>query len=166
MMFSIGDTVFYGAHGVCIVEDIQEQTFSEKTKSYYVLRSFHDKTLRLFHPVNSEDSKITPIATKEKAGLLLDTFKNPPDEWNDRAIERTNNYHKILESNNDFMIAQMVNTILRKKIELELEGKKLASQDMQIVKQVTPILHKELSVSLEITVEEVADKIEEIIREN
>ncbi len=34
---------------------------------------------------------------------------------------------------------------------------------MQILKQVTPILHKELSVSLEITVEEVAEKIDEII---
>ena len=64
------------------------------------------------------------------------------------------------------MIAQMINTILRKKNELELEDKKLASQEMQILKQVTPLLHKELSVSLEITVEEVADKIEEIIRKN
>ncbi|SOC40679.1 CarD family transcriptional regulator [Ureibacillus acetophenoni] len=162
-MFSIGDTVFYGAHGVCIVEDIQDQNFFGNTKAYYILRSFHDTTLKLFHPVKSEDSKLTPIASKEKAELLLDTFKNPPDEWNDRATERTNNYHKIIESNNHFMIAQMVNTILRKKNELDQEGKKLASQELQILKQVTPILHKELSVSLEITVEDVANRIEEII---
>ncbi|WP_052124051.1 CarD family transcriptional regulator [Ureibacillus manganicus] len=165
-MFSIGDTVFYGAHGVCIVEDIQEQTFSGNTKSYYILRSHHDKTLKLFHPVNSDDSKLTPIASKEKAELLLETFKNPSDEWNDRAIDRVNNYQKILETNNDFKIAQMLNTILRKKYELEQEGKKLASQDQQILKQVTPIFNKELSVSLKVTVEEVAEKIDELILKN
>ena len=165
-MFSIGETVFYGAHGVCIVEDIQDQTFSGKTKSYYILRSYHDKSLKLFHPVDADDSKLTPIASKEKAKLILDTFKNPPDEWSERVIDRAHNYQKTLGSKNDFLIAQMMNTIIRKKNELELEGKKLASQDMQMLKQITPIMHKELSVSLEIPVEEIADKIEEIIREN
>lgn len=165
-MFSIGDTVFYGSHGVCIVEDIQEQTFSGNTKTYYILRSFHDKTLKLFHPVNSDDSKLTPIASKEKAELILDTFKNSPDEWNDRAIERANNNQKVLETNNDFKIAQMLNTIMRKKSQLELEGKKLASQEQQILKQVTPIFQKELSISLEIPIEEVADRIEKLIQKN
>ncbi len=127
-MFSIGDTVFYGSHGVCVIEDIEEQTFSGNTKSYYILRSFHDKTLKLFHPVDAAESKLTPIPSKEKGTLILDTFKNPPDEWNDRVNERGQNYQKILESNNHLLIAQMMNTILRKKQELELENKKLASK--------------------------------------
>ena len=97
-MFSIGETVFYGAHGVCIVEDIQEQTFSGKTKSYYILRSFHDKSLKLFHPVDTDESKLTPIASKEKAQMILDTFKSPPDDWNDRAIDRANNHHKYFRN--------------------------------------------------------------------
>lgn len=165
-MFSIGDTVFYGAHGVCVIEDIEDQTFSGNTKSYYILRSFHDKTLKLFHPVEAVESKLTPIPTKEKGTLILETFKNPPDEWNERVTERSQTYQRILDSENHLRIAQMMNTILRKKQVLEQENKKLANQDMQILKQVAPILYKELSVSLNITVEEVEEKIEEIIRTN
>lgn len=165
-MFSIGDTVFYGAHGVCVIDDIEEQSFSGKTKSYYILRSYHDLTLKLFHPVDAVESKLTAIPSKDKANLILESFNNPPDEWTERVNERSQIYQRILESENHLRIAQMMNTILRKKRELELVNKKLANQDLQILKQVSPILYKELSVSLDIPVEEVEKKVEEIIKKN
>ena len=66
-MYTIGETVFYGAHGVCIIEDIQEQAFGGVEKVYYVLRSHHNPSLKLFYPVESENAKLMPIASKQKA---------------------------------------------------------------------------------------------------
>ncbi|MNP09038.1 hypothetical protein D3C76_1011280 [compost metagenome] len=60
----------------------------------------------------------------------------------------------------------MTNTILRKKIELENENKKLPSHDAEILNHVSPILYKELAISLDISTQEVTKKIERIIKEN
>lgn len=165
-MFSKGDTVFYGSHGVCAIEDIQDQTFSGVKKSYYILRSYRDASLKLFHPVETENPKLTPIASKEKAKIILDTFKNAPSHWPERVNERSQYYEEILENENHIQIAQMMNTILRKQIELEREDKKLTTIDLQMVKNVSSILYEELAISLEVSIDEVKDKIDKIILEN
>lgn len=115
-MFTIGETVFYGAHGVCIIDDIQEQTFRGKTKQYYVLHSLHNPSLKLFYPVGKEQSKLMPVASQQKAESILSIFNNVPSEWIERPQERAQTYHRILESGNIGDIAQMLNTILRKKL--------------------------------------------------
>ena len=162
-MYRVGDNVFYGAHGVCMIQDIQELTFSQTPKLYYVLQSQLNRGLILYHPVETENPKIAPVASKQRGQLILDIFKNPPSKWTSKAFERAKEHQKILDSNNAFEIAQMVNTILRKKSELEQEDKKLYAQDLQMLKQVFPILIEELAVSLNLTTEEVKLKIEQLL---
>lgn len=165
-MFSIGDKVFYGAHGVCVVQDIQELTFSGQKKTYYILHSYHDASIRLYHPVEAKDSKLSPITTKEAAEIILETFKNPPDVWHSRMNERTQHYQKVIESKNHIKIAQMINTILRKKIELNKEDKNLPNQDLKILEQVISHFSEELALSFNLTAKQVMDKVEEIILAN
>ena len=165
-MFSIGDKVFYGAHGVCIIQDIQELAFSGQQKQYYILHSYHDSSIKLYHPVEGKDSKLSPITSKEAAKGILETFKNPPDAWPDRMNERNQHYQKVVESKNHIQIAQMINTLLRKKFELEKEEKNLPPQDLQVLKQVTPLFSEELALSLNVTAEQLMEKVEEIILEN
>lgn len=164
-MYQVGDNVFYGAHGVCMIQDIQELTFSQTPKLYYRLQSQLNKGLILYHPVETDNPKITPVASKQRAHLILELFKNPPNRWTLKVFERAKEHQKILESNNHFEIAQMMNTILRKQIELEREGKKLYAQDLQVLKQVAPILVEELALSLQMTTDEVNLKIEKFLKE-
>ncbi len=165
-MFTVGDKVFYNAHGVCIIEDIQEKTFWGKKKPYYILRSYHNAALKLYYPVETIQSQLTPIASKKNAEMILEQFKSPPDPWNERMQDRHQNYHKILKTNNHIQIAKMTNTILRKKLELENQDKKLPSGDHQILNQVLPILYKELAVSFDVTVEEVTEIVDQLVREH
>ncbi len=165
-MFSVGDKVFYNAHGVCVIEDIQEQTFWGRKKHYYILRSYHNTAIKLYYPVETVHSQLTPIASKKNAEMILETFKNPPDPWNERMQERHQNYHKILNTNNHIQITKMINTILRRQLELEQQEKKLPSGDRQFLNQVLPILYKELAVSLNVTVEEVNKIVEQLILDN
>jgi len=165
-MFSIGDKVFYGAHGVCIIQDIQEITFSGQQKNYYILHSYHDASIKLYHPVDAKNSKISPITTKDAAQVIMETFKNPPDVWHSRMNERTQHYQKVIESKNHIEIAQMINTILRKKIELEKEDKTLPNQDLLMLEQVTSIFSEEMAISFNITAKQVMDKVEAIILAN
>ncbi|WP_168193796.1 CarD family transcriptional regulator [Lysinibacillus sp. SGAir0095] len=165
-MFSIGDKVFYGAHGVCIIQDIQKLTFSGQQKKYYILHSFHDVSIKLYHPVEAKDSKLSPITSKEAAEVILEAFKNPPDVWHSRMNERTQHYQKVIESKDHIQIAQMMNTILRKKFELEKEDKTLPNQDLLMLQQITSLFSEELALSFNLTAKQVMDKVEKIILEN
>jgi len=162
-MFSIGDTVFYETHGVCTIVDIQEQTFSKKAADYYILEPLQNESLKLYHPVSSDHSKLTPIVSSDIAETILDTFKKPSEDWNERAPERSQHYRTVLKTNDPVQIAQMVNTIMRKETELVQENKKLHSQDDQILKRVLPNLYNELAVSLNISADEVKVKIDKLL---
>ena len=165
-MYSIGDSVFYNANGVCVIEEIKEQSFTGQSRLYYTLRSKRNPSIQLYHPVDSKDSKLTNIASKQNAQLILDTFKKPANEWLDRATARSHQYQDILKTNDHVRIAQMMNSILRKRIELKQIDKKLPAQDDHMLQHVSPILYEELSISLNIPYQEVVEKIEIIISEN
>lgn len=164
-MFSIGDVVFYNAHGVCSIEDIKEQKFGTETKLYYILRSHHTTSITLYHPVNSTKSKLKKMMTVEQAQKLLKIFEQPTGEWSERNTDRNQNYQKTLNSDNHEEIAKMVNTLLRRQQELLLVDKKLPSQDAQMLQRVLPILEEELSISLKLSNQEVSKLIEEKIKQ-
>lgn len=165
-MYSIGEKVFYGIHGVCIIEDIQEQSFMGPKAPYYTLRSYQNESLQLYHPVECENSKLSPIITAKTAEEILQVFTQPASEWNERPTFRNHKYQDALDSSDHFEIAQMVNTIIRRKYELAAIDKKLPSQDAQTLMKVSPILYEELALSLETTAERIAKWIEELIRQN
>ena len=164
-MFSIGDNVYYGAHGICEIEDIQEQSFTGEKKQYYLLRS-HNDSLKLYHPVETEHSKLTPILSKETAITLLEVFKQPAGKWHERLTERQKGYQEALESADHVQIAKMVNTLMRKRLELEAIDKKLHSQDIQVLTQVVPVFYEGLAMSLGLTADQVSEQIKQTIKEN
>ena len=165
-MYSIGEKVFYGVHGVCIIEDIQEQNFTGQNRPYYTLRSYQNESLSLYHPVECENSKLEPVISAETAREILEVFKKPASEWQERPTSRNYQYREAINSSDHFEIAQMVNTMLRKKFELVRAEKKMPSQDMQNLLKVSPILYEELALSLGTTADKIAKQIEELILQN
>lgn len=165
-MFSIGDTVFYGANGVCSIEDITEQKFGGEAQSYYTLRSHHNTNVTLYYPVNAANSKLKKIMTKDKAKEVLQCFENSADPWNDKMTARNHSYQVVIKSGNHLEIAQMMNTLLRKKLDLEAIDKKLPAQDTQMLQNISSILYEELATTLKTTANAISDKVDQIIQKN
>ena len=165
-MFSIGDTVFYGANGVCSIEDITERTFGGEAQSYYTLRSHHNPSVTLYYPVNAVNTKLKEIMTEDKAKAVLQCFENSADPWNDKMTARNHSYQAIIKSQGHLEIAQMMNTLLRKKLELEAIDKKLPAQDTQILQNVSAILYEELATTLQTTATNISAKVDQIIQNN
>ena len=163
-MFSIGDTVFYGANGVCSIEDIAEQKFGGEMQPYYTLRSHHNSNVTLYYPVNAANSKLKKIMTKDKANAVLQCFEDAAAPWNDKMTARNHSYQVAMKSGNHLEIAQMMNTLLRKKLELEAIDKKLPAQDTQVLQNVSSILYEELATTLKTTATAVSDKVDQIIQ--
>lgn len=162
-MYSIGDVAFYNAYGICTVQGIEEREFNGQTQPYYILQSTHYPTLTLYHPVNSDNPQLKKILSKQEALQLLDCFKQPASTWEERPNTRSQQFKEILNSQNHLRIAQLMNTICRKKNELESAEKKLAPQDMQTLQRIAPILYDELALALDLTKEQVTLKIEQFM---
>lgn len=162
-MFSIGDTVFYSAHGICSIEEMKEQDFGKEVQLYYTLRSHHNPNLTLYHPVDTVDSKLKKLMTKEQAVSVLHCFENIADPWDEKTNVRSHAYQATINSEDHLKIAQMANTLLRRRTELETIDKKLPVHDAQVLQRITTILYEELAKALDTTAGDISDQVDEII---
>ena len=53
-MFQKNDTVVYGVHGVCKIDDITKKEFMGSQKEYYVLKPISDSAATLYVPIHNE----------------------------------------------------------------------------------------------------------------
>ena len=162
-MYKIGDVTFYNAYGICTIQGIEDREFNGQVQPYYILHSTHYPTLTLYHPVNSDNPQLKKMLSKQEALQLLDYFKQPASTWETRPNTRAQRFKDILNSQSHQKIAQLMNTICRKKVELEAQDKKLSPQDMQILQRIAPILYDELALALDLTKEQITVKIEKLM---
>ncbi|MDW0116533.1 CarD family transcriptional regulator [Sporosarcina thermotolerans] len=162
-MYEVGDLVTYGPHGVCKIKDMSEETFGEITKSYYILHPVNQPTLTIYCPVDSDLSTLKDIVSKEQAKIILECFTKPTGDWIERPTTRYQAFNSILKTSNPLKIAAMANTLTRKEMELESEGKKLGSRDIEILMDIRQVLFKELALALDTTPDEVSKHVEQLI---
>ncbi|MER1956278.1 MAG: CarD family transcriptional regulator [Solibacillus sp.] len=147
-MYKIGDLTFYKSHGICQIDSIVEQNFTGTPMQYYVLQSKLRPGVTLYHPVESDNSQLERLITSEEAGKIMDTFANDANEWDDRNTNRQRFHNEILNRNNHLEIAQLMNTLLRKELALQQQDKKLASQDTQMLHQISMLIYDVLELAL------------------
>jgi CarD family transcriptional regulator len=165
-MFNIGDLVIYSVHGICHIDYICEKTYLGITKNYYVLHPLEDCKLRISIPVDSDKVAMLELIHRDEAEEILESFNLPGISWVEISIQRTQIYGDIVKTGNRKEISKIVNTLMRKKIELEISGKKLYESDSKLLIFIQKILFTELAVSLNTTFEAIHEKIISLINEN
>lgn len=164
-MFKIGDHVVYSVHGICKVTDICEKTVLGETNQYYILKPTEDKhNLTISAPVDSKKVPIQEIMAKEDALELIDSFKETGVKWLTRPNQRKNSFAKIIKSGDRNEIAKLVNTLMRKRIELVEENKKLNQQDSKLLKKTKTIFLEELSLATDLSVNKINNRIKKLIK--
>ncbi|MCM3588815.1 CarD family transcriptional regulator [Mesobacillus maritimus] len=163
-MFNIGDLIIYSGHGICKIDDICEKTISGITRMYYVLHPMENNPpLTISTPVNNDKVIMMNLLDQDEANEILESFKQPGVSWNDNANLRNTTYSDIVKSGNRKEIAKVVNTLFRKKLEAEQKDKKLYERDQKLLSTTQAILFKELAICLNISVDEVHDRILKLI---
>lgn len=166
-MYNIGDLVIYSTHGICKINAICEKTVSGITRSYYVLHPMDNKHhLTISIPVTNDNNAILDLIDKKEAQEILKSFTFQGVEWYEKATERLTIFSDILSTGDREEIAKVINTLMRKKIELELQEKKLNEQDRKLLINSQNILFKELAISLNSSYEDINDMIIGLIKEN
>ncbi len=164
-MYSINDTVLYGANGVCRVSDICQKEFSGTAKDYYILRPISNEALTIFVPVNNKllTDKIKRILSQKEICELISSLSNEPISWIEDDMERKEHYRLVLLSGNRGETLKMIRELYIHKQEQQSKGKKIHLSDEQFLKEAEKLLYSEFSLVLNIKEDEVPSFIAERI---
>ncbi|OEC02992.1 hypothetical protein GY31_04595 [Lysinibacillus sphaericus] len=158
-MYNVGDVVIYSSHGLCSVEDICEQTFSDITKTYYVLQPLNDSKLTIRTPIDNAKKQLRDVIKKEEAIQILQSFTSPGVEWIEQNTHRMRFHVEIIKTGDRQKQANLLNTLLRKKIEYEANEKKFPNQEEKLLHSLQEIIFSEFSIALDKPSEEIYDYV-------
>ena len=99
------------------------------------------------------------IIGSDEAKEIVDSFKLPGKEWIEKSMNRIQVYSEIINTGNRKEISKIVNILMRKKHEAEINGKKLTYQDQKLLTSVQNIMFNELAISLNTTFEAIYKEI-------
>lgn len=167
-MYNINDTILYGKHGVCKIENIVTENFTGSSMDYYSLKPAYSDNTVIYVPIESEKlvSKMKKVLSVEEINDLIHKVKNTVPIWYDNEKVRKEKYNEIISEGNRVKILQLINTLYINKQERESLGKKMYASDEKIMKEAEKLIYEEFAVVLNIKPEEVVpyiiDKIEEV----
>jgi CarD family transcriptional regulator len=88
-IFSIGDTVIYGIHGICKITDIQKRDFMGEIADYFILSPIYDERSTVFVPCENENltSKMKRINNKKPDEKIVWFLSFKSYAYNTESIE-------------------------------------------------------------------------------
>ena len=156
-MFEVGDKIVYGENGVCTVERIEplDMAGAVKGKLYYRLSPLIGSST-FFVPVDS-GAFMRPVISRDEAEALIDSIPEiEPAICTDSRFNHVDAYYRDLfkQHTNETLVS------IVKGLRHRLAGKKTKSSRAEAtMRRAKDILNSELSVALELEVDEVEDYI-------
>lgn len=162
-VFHKGDTVIYGASGICEIDEITTQSFCGEDREYYVLRSVYCAGETVFVPTDNDSltEKMYPALTREEIDRLLNGLPTDAPAWIESDNERKNRFSEILTSGDRAALIGMIRSLHDHREQQEKKGKKLHLADERSFREGEKLLNEEFAHVLQIAPGEVADYIRE-----
>jgi len=156
-MFQINDTVVYGVHGVCKIEDITMKEFMGTAKEYYVLKPVNNSAATLYVPMHNEKllRNMRRILSEQEVYQLIKTMPEKEILWYQNENQRKEQYKKVIARGDHSELIGMIKAIYIQKQKREEEGKHLYISDERFLKEAERILYEEFQYVLNIKKEDV-----------
>lgn len=166
-IFEVGDYVVCRNHGICQVQNITTLDFSvvDRKKEFYVLHPMLEKDGVVYVGVDSHQTSIRHLISKEQALNLIDRIKDIGTLWVSDEKQREQHYKDCVRSCECEGWVKIIKTIYQRQNKRILEGKKTTSIDSRYFKLAEDNLYEELSIALKIPMHQVKDYIAERIEE-
>ena len=158
IMFKVGDLAVYPAHGVGLIESIEEKEIGGTTLVFYVMRIL-ENDMKIMIPKNNTEavglrSIISPEEVEKVYSILEEKdVKFTPQTWNRRYRE----YMERIKTGSIFDLA----AVLRDLYILQMD-KPLSFGEKKMLETAKTLLVKELSIARNKKEEEIEKGIEEI----
>lgn len=162
-MFKVNDAVFYGVHGVCIIEEISPKEIFGSVNDYYTLKPVFSNRSKVFVPVDRADKTVAlrKVISKGEAEKIICHLKASESIWIDDDAKRKLRFTEILKHGTRSELASLIKTVYEKRNELVAEKKKMHAADERAFSEAEKILYEEFAYVLGIEKEKVASYIAE-----
>lgn len=164
-MYNVGDLIIYSSHGVCRIDEVSVKTILGVSKYYYDLHPISNSNLKISTPVDNKSVVMLALMDRDEAEEMIASFHKPGDEWIGNNNMRNQSYSSRINTGKRTEIASIVNTLMRRKHQAELSGKKLGAHDQALLTSIQSILFSELAISLGTTCEDIESRVTAIITE-
>ena len=156
-MYSVNDTVLYGADGVCTITDIVKKNLLGDTRLFYELHPVSRRDTVLFLPTDNEKTmaKLRLVLTRDE---ILSSIRGMPGEeniWIDKESLRKETYNRIIRSGDHRQVIRLIKTLYEHRERLEESGRRMHAADENFLKEAETVLYDEFAYVLKISREEV-----------
>ena len=157
LMLEKGHIIVYGASGVCRIEEIRICDYGAGKKEYYILQPVFDLRSSLSIPADSPifASHARELLSEKEVLEIIDSLGSGETEWISNDKERIETFRALLEGGVRKDIATLIRTLYLHKKELAEKGKKLRSNDENIMQRAEKLLFGEFAWVLGIDPKEV-----------
>lgn len=155
-MYSIGDCVVYGVHGVCRVAGFEKQLVGRKRTEYLVLEPVNQNESRYYVPTANPAAmaKLRSILTADEMRSLIASDEVRHDCWISDENQRKQHYRDLIGGGDRISILRMVCGLYRYKAEQEAAGRKFHLSDENFLRDAEKLLVSEIALVLDMTPEE------------
>lgn len=159
-MYKKGDYVVY-RRDVCIIRDIKESKL--KNTTYYVMNPIDDSSLIIDIPIKNKRGFLRDVISTDKAKKLIERIPkiNPIENINEKNLDAK--YKEMLYTGNYEDLIKIIKTTFLRNESRVNNKKKISEKDNNYFKLAEKYLYNELSVSLNMSVEEVKDYIFRVV---
>lgn len=166
-MYQIGETVLYGTEGVCTIAEVREMKIGRERASYYVLQPVYREGATIFVPLANEAllAKMRPLLSAAEIDGLLQCVRRDEPAWIEDAAQRKEEFHRILTAGDRKELLVMIRTLYRHREALQKTGKRLRTNDDQMLRDAEKLLNDEFALVLNIKPREVSEYIRSRLEE-
>ena len=156
-MIKQGDTVIYGANGVCDVSAIEERVFGGQKSNYYILCPRSNSGSTVYVPVDNEKlaSRMKRILTEKEIYDLIGATEKAKLDFRGSDNERKAIYKECFETGERGRTISLVKAVLAHQEEIEPNGKRLHICDERFLNSAVKMLYEEFTLVLKIEPEDV-----------
>lgn len=161
-MFSIGERVVYGIHGVCKIVDLEEKRVDSKMVVYYVLQPMDQPQSRFYIPKDNPAAvaKLSKLLTKQELEKLFQC--DPESVWIEDEGQRKQCYRQLISSSDRASLIAMVRCLYRHRAQQLASGKKLHLCDENFMRDAQRIIEGEISQVLDIPIDQVSNYLAKV----
>lgn len=163
-MFSIGDRVIYGIHGVCEIYGTEERVVDRKKVQFFVLQPVDQRATKYYIPSHNPAAlaKLRPLLSKDELIALLQSDSVRRDCWIAEESLRKATYRELISSGDREALLRMIHTLQCHRRECTGKGKKFHLCDENFLRDAQRLLSAELSAVLQIPVQDVPAFVQQI----
>jgi CarD family transcriptional regulator len=155
-MFKVGQLAVYPAHGVGVIESVEEREISGAPHRFYIMRILENEMIIMIPTANAEAVGLRPVISPRKVSEVYAILKDRDvvienQTWN----RRYRDYMKKIKTGSVYEVAQVMRDLFLLKLD-----KDLSFGERKMLDTARNLLIKELSIARRTSEEAIAREVE------